>query len=356
MALTDIVRNKVNEAKQQSDRLSATPESFGQTLNGLVRDQIGRDLNSQEINSLLNLYREGTKIQDIASRYVADLNNRSDIILTQANALGIEGFSKADADAIRDQIYRPGSQQIADQFNDLASAALSRVVRDRMINPQVNNENTQAAARVIQETLGRPATQDELAFFSKEIAKGESPYELAQFLQQSPEYIEAKAKKDREAINQELLAGEEEVFARAQPQIISSFMKAGRLNSSGLQSALANARAELARERQSMLTGYAREDVVGARNQAFQNYLRQSDPRQQAQSWLTQSRVQAPFQQLDAYRSRGYELDNYYRQQSDFNRALGMQQKANREAGMWGLAGNVLGAGAQGAMYGWMKP
>lgn len=232
---------------------------------------------------------------------------------------------------------------------------------DRELNPQNYLEEGQGAAnletanRLIQQTLG---TEDpDLAdFLAQRIAEGESAFELSQFLQTTPQYMEKKAAQDRESINQELLSSEEEVFRRAQPQIISSYMRAGRLNSSGLDSAISNARAELANQRQGLLTGYAREDVVGARNAAFQNYLRQSEPGYQQKFNLQNAQnyqsFQQPYNQLqrtyalnDQARAREYALSDYDRQQSDFNRYLSDYRSQGRENALYGLLGAGISAG-----------
>lgn len=131
-------------------------------------------------------------------------------------------------------------------------------------------------------------------------------------------------------------------------------MRAGRLGSSGLNSALAKARAELASQRQGALTGFAREDIVGARNQAFQNYLRQSEPGQQQRFAVNDasnfSRFQFPYQQLgrqyqlsDEARQRGYAMEDYNRQQSDFNRYLSSYQKQGQQNALYGLLGAGIG-------------
>ena len=239
---------------------------------------------------------------------------------------------------------------------------------DRAVNPGKYLTPDQTAAN--QATAQRLAQQygqddpDLINFLSEQIAAGESPFEIGQFLQTTPQYLEKKAAQDREAINQELLASEDEVFKRAQPQILSSYLKAGRIGSSGVDSAMANARAELARSRQSMLTGYAREDVVGARNAAFQGYLRQSEPGYQqrfnVQNAQNFNQFQMPYQTLnrqyslnDQARARQYEIEDYYRQKSDFDRYLSSSGSQSRQAALYGL----LGSGISGGLQGWaMRP
>lgn len=266
---------------------------------------------------------------------------------------------------------------------------VQRQIQD-LINPQgtVTQEHKNTAASIISSVYGRNETQDEVDFFAKELAKGESPYELRQFLMTTPEYQANAAKAERERVRQESAAARDELgkalgvqrdeaFKRALPEILSAYMRSGRLGSSGVDQAIAKANQDLQRESESFLAnaayedavrsqGYRREDFVGNRANAFDQYLRQSDPaRQRAiglQGTADSLRFGSPFQQLQAGQgyasdriSRSRELDDYYRQQSDFFRALDNQRKGSREAALYGLLGSGISAGIQGATYAYAK-
>jgi hypothetical protein len=259
---------------------------------------------------------------------------------------------------------------------------------DKAVNPgkYLNEEqraaNTAKASQLLASTYGEvfpdyAVDQNEADYIADLLAQGYKPYEIQQELRVGGRYMEGKAAKDREMINQELLKSEDEVFAKATPQIIGSYMRAGRLGSSGLNSALANARAELASQRQGALTGIAREDVVGARNTAFQNYLRQSEPGYQQRFNLQNAGNYANFQQPynnlnrqyqlnDQATARRYEVEDYNTQRNDFLRYIKSQRgggglnvlsgaisgaRAGASLGPWGaLGGAALGAfsGSQG--------
>jgi hypothetical protein len=230
----------------------------------------------------------------------------------------------------------------------------------KYLSPDQTAQNQQTAQQLVGQIYGPDSAQDPhlVDFISQQLAQGVHPYELSQFLQTTPQYLEAKAAKDREALNQELLGSEDQVFKQFTPQIISSYLKAGRVNSSGLDSAITNARAQLAQQRQGVLTGYAREDAVNARNSAFQNYIRQSDPTYQqryaVQNASNYANFQQPYNALsrqyslnDEARQRQYQIDDYNRMQSDFLRY--MSQGGNGTQGAF--RGALSGAGA-GASFG----
>jgi len=274
-----------------------------------------------------------------------------------------------------------------EDIRTLATTQSTQRQVDKAVNPGKYLAPDQIAKN--QQTAQRLAQQfgqddpDLVSFLSDRIAEGESAFELSQFLQTTPQYLKKQSETEnsrvqeesaaaRQALDAELLKSEEETFSRATPGIISSYMRAGRLDSSGLQNALAKARGDLAKERQGFLAnaayndsirsqGYKREDFVGANSQAFNQYLRQNEPSYQQrfnlQGVSNNLNYQQPFNNLNRYynlndqaRQRQYELEDYDRQQSDFNRYLSESRKGQRESALYGLLGAGIGAGIQGFM------
>lgn len=214
-------------------------------------------------------------------------------------------------------------------------------------NPNISADHTTNASRVLKEVFGRDATPDEAAYFAKELAQGKTPYELSQELQSLPEYQKVQAAKDRAGLADELLQQQQLAFQKAQPAIISQFMRAGRLNSSGLNSALAQAQQELEQQRQGFLGQAGYQDVSNIRNNAynaFQNYNQQFrdvyNPGAQAQS---------SFNQLSSILGRQREFDDYTRQRNDYMQALSDQSKQSKQAAVYGLYGSGINAIINGA-------
>lgn len=274
-----------------------------------------------------------------------------------------------------------------DKISSLATNQSIKNQIDRAVNPgkyldEGKKADNQANAQRLSEQFGQndPDTVD---FITRLLDSGDSPFEVSEFLQTTPQFQERKAAKEnervktesaaaRESLNQELLKSQQEVFQRAQPSIISSYMKAGRLNSSGLENALTQAQADLERERQGFLAnagyndairaqGYGREDFVRNNAQAFNSYLRQNEPAYQQKFAVNQAQNFANFQQpynnlarqyqlSDETRQRGYQLEDYNSQKSDFNRYLDQYRSQGRENAMYGLLGSVAGAGMYGLL------
>lgn len=295
---------------------------------------------------------------------------------------------KTDAD------YGKSRDEIVKKYSDLAQQAIGLKFQEKVsqdIDKQLNpakyldqakkDENISTARRLLQQNYGEETNDPDLEqFLADRLAEGESAFEVSQFLQTTPQYMKKQADIEnqrvqtestaaREALNQELLRSQQQVFERAQPSIISSFMRAGRLGSSGLNSALAKAQADLEKERQSFIgnaayndairaQGYRREDFVSGNNAAFQQYLRQNEPAYQQKFNVQNAGNYANFQQpwdalnrsyqlSDQARQRQYEVEDYNRQQSDYNRYMSEQRKSDRQNLPWQLLGQLGGAGIQ---------
>lgn len=281
-------------------------------------------------------------------------------------------------------------QKNADEIKSFITQSTVNNRIDRATNPgkylnqTQKDANTATAQRLLQQTYGEDFSNPDLQqFLSERLAEGESPFEVAEFLKTTPDYqkkqadienerVKTESAGAREALNHELLKSQEEVFRRAQPSIIGSYMRAGRLNSSGLQSALAQAQGELEKERQGFLAnagyqdairaqGYGRENFVNNQANAFNSYLRQNEPAYQqkfnVQGASNFNTFQQPYNDLsrqyslsDQARGRSAELADYDRQQSDFYRYLS-SQRVNR--GQGALRGAASGAAAGSAAGPW---
>lgn len=216
-------------------------------------------------------------------------------------------------------------------------------------NPNISTDHTNNASRVLKEVFGRDATADEAAYFAKELAQGKTAYELSQELQSLPEYQKVQAAKDRASLGDELLQQQQQAFAKAQPAIISQFMRAGRLNSSGLNSALAQAQQELEQQRQGFLGQAGYQDASNIRNNAynaFQNYNQQF-----RDTYNPGAQGQLSFNQLSGILGRQREMDDYTRQRNDYMSALDNQNRQSKQAAIYGLYGSGINAAINGAAH-----
>lgn len=322
--------------------------------NEAFKQYAGRDLNQAEKDWLNTRGDVGKRGHDAAA---ADLGRgyaaMSQNILSDAkNVYGLD-LTPDDANKLRDSLYIAGDQRSHDTFYDRLNAALANKKTEALTNPQVKPEQQaqfgEQVRGLFQEYLGRDPKAYELDHFSKQLAQGDDPYILANALQQSDEYLTQRAEKERGKLGEELLGYQQEAFNRAQPSIIGAYMRSGRLNASGVTAALANAQRDLERERQVTLAGYGREDLLQGRAKAFDIFSQTQAPSAQRTADLTAQSYQQPFASGAGILARGNEIQDYYRQQNDFNRYLQAQKDQSRRAAQYGLAGQLTGAAIQGA-------
>lgn len=217
------------------------------------------------------------------------------------------------------------------------------------MNPVVTQDYTKQAGDSISAVLGRAATADEAAYFAKELAQGKTAYELQQELMSLPEYQKTQAAKDRETLGAELLTQQQLAFQKATPTIISQFMKAGRIGSSGLDAALANAQKELEQQRQGYLGQVGYQDLSTIRGNAYQNYNGAAN--QFKDIFGTTGQTVANYNLLGSAIQRINEQSDYARQQNDYMKYLQMAGSNNGVAGA--LQGAMGGAQAGSAAGPW---
>lgn len=262
------------------------------------------------------------------------------------------------------------STGITNLINGFRPLIQSSIVSSSYISPEsaVTDAHKTDVTNLFQTLFNREPTVDEIDYFGKELAKGNtSMYEIRQSLQTHPEFIQLENKKQQEqqkveaeqarnSLNTQLLESENQAFEKALPQILSSYMRAGRIGSSGVDSAVSRARADLAQKRQDYIanagfqqavqqSGYNQQNYVGSQNQAFQQYLRDSAPAYNQSAY----QQQFPYQALSQVGARANELQDYYTQQNDYARYLQDAREAQSKSDRYGLYGALAGAAIGGA-------
>ncbi len=367
MALADPRRG--TPGREYGDTSSITADIFTETL--------GRAPTEQELKFVNNQWKaygvatHTNKVQghhfgsrrEVLGKYKGLIDNATNYANQAALALGYT-LTPEQLASVPSQFINLGgvgfsikdsgtANGVIDKSKDFINSYVNRIGAENFRNPAVNDEQLGNVQRIFQEIYGRAASADEANYFAKEIAQGKSAYELGQELQSLPEYQRVQAQKDRASLDTELQAQQQQVFQRAQPEIIASFMRAGRLNSTGLQSAMAKAQQDLDRERQLQLTNVGVQDNATIRGNAFQDFLRRDQPYQAGRETFSPAALyNTSLGFLNQGVGRQREIDDYYRQQSDYNRYMDQQQQGNRQAALYGLGGQVLGAGLQAGIGG----
>lgn len=266
-----------------------------------------------------------------------------------ASGLGLT-LDDATISNIADKVFPEGDRFTGDNTDGDRAAKLEEAknfilpnLSQLKLNPTAGKDQVVQAGNAIRSVLGRDASEEEAAYFAKELAQGKSVYELQQELMSLPEYQKVQAAKDREVLGQELLAQQQLAFQKATPAIISQFMKAGRIGSSGLDSAMANAQKELEQQRQGYLGQVGYQDLASIRGNAYQNYNNYAN--QFKDAFGTVGQTSANYNLLGNAIKRMNEQSDYAKQRNDYMNYLNMQNRSNERAARYQMYGQIAGGG-----------
>lgn len=199
-----------------------------------------------------------------------------------------------------------------------------------------------------QQALGRPATPEESAYLQKFISEGNlQPGEIGTLLQGHPEYQANLLNKNVAQYGQTLQANDSNILQqgadRAGAQAQSRFAGLGRQNSSGMAAQVFGQTGQiangLAQSRQSALASFY--------GQGMQNNAAMAG--QQGQQTLGRA-----YDQQNMKLQRQWQIDDYNRQQNDWNDAQNGQNRLFGGAVASRLANSGMTAGAayMGSRYG----
>jgi predicted Rdx family selenoprotein len=211
--------------------------------------------------------------------------------------------------------------------------------------PDLIDYDPEALKEQFTRTLGREPREDEMAFFSGFIKKGElQPYEVGQVLGATPEAQQQRFTQQRGEFEQLLAAGDERVLGQAGDVLTQRMLQQGRQTTgSGYTAAYFNAARDLAQERSSQLAQFY-SGGLGDIRRGFQ------------QAGATQ--IPRAFGLQAEKRGRQYQEEDFNRQLQLQNYYYDQQRRARRAQTtgqlIGGLGGAALGSfgGPLGSIYG----
>lgn len=186
-------------------------------------------------------------------------------------------------------------------------------------------DNRQSIAQQFVSVLGRQATPEELDHFSKFVDDGHlDPTEVAQVLQATPEFQNTLLQKQGGQYGDLLAANDSRTLSQAAGSLNATLAGMGRQGSSALESGLAQQAGNLAAQRQSALAAfYGR----GLQNNASLAQSQGADM------------IGRGYGLRDESRHRNQMIEDYYRQQNDYN-------TAKKSAGGWNAITPEFGVNA----------
>lgn len=189
-----------------------------------------------------------------------------------------------------------------------------------------------------QQHMGRNANPDETSYLKTFVDNGHlKPFELGQIIQGLPE-AQARNLQTQGQNYSNVLAGQDtNILNKASDQIRSQQFQQGRQDTGAYINAFASAAQNLAMQRQQPIAQFYGQGYSSLFNQ----------PQQMGQQ--VQNRGYAL---TDEARKRQYEIEDYYRQQNDFNNALPGQATRNLQGNLVGLGLGAAKPGIGAAMGG----
>lgn len=396
-------KNKLEKDSRAPGPSQAWGEADLNEAKKIIEAEAGRDVTPQEWEWLTSGRASQHDIgrvspQDAARGHAANIRKEMAFIRQSASAAQIQ-LSDAEIRGLQKEFHIVGQE--SPNFESFISERLGSIKEGRTKAefdskyggggaasgpPPITGQQRETAGRLIQEGLGRAASQDEIEFFGAQLAAGESPYEVSQFLVTTPEYQRIQSEKEnarvkaeeleaRTALDTALQKSQQAVFKTTGENIQAQYQRAGQVNSSGLSNALVQAQKDLDEKRQGFLAnagydaairaqGYGREDFVNQQATAFGQYLRQNEPAYQqrfnVQDAQNRMNFDYPFQQLaqgNAYSAdrvnRLREIQDYERQGSDYYTALSNYNNQNgKNAQLQGAFGGAQAGASAGSAAG----
>ena len=194
--------------------------------------------------------------------------------------------------------------------------------------------NRDSVNQIFQSSLGRAGTDAEHQFLQPYVDQGYiSPYQIGQYLQGSPEATQTRMGQQQGQYADTLKQNNAQILGQAADAANGSFAQAGRQFSTGQGNSVIQAGQQLASEQSPMIANFYGNNAMGLNQQ----YAGQG-----------QDALGRAYGLQDTYRQHEWDVQDYNRQQNDYNNYL---NSANRRArgqalGSMGgaLAGGLLGA------------
>lgn len=177
---------------------------------------------------------------------------------------------------------------------------------------------------IFQDLLKRGASKDELDYFGRALASGQTTaYQLKQYVQSLPEYQTQQDTTFRKGLEDELSGYDTKAFQRERENILNQYTKAGLQNSSALDFAITDALGKIQENRGQFLGGLSAQQYGGNKASALDTY-RQTQDKYLSDLDYTRNLGE---KNLDYYTGRADQGSDYTRQMQDYLRYLDSQPK-----------------------------
>lgn len=204
--------------------------------------------------------------------------------------------------------------------------------------------------KLFQNAFGHAPSQEELDHFGSELASGQvDAYQIQQFLQQQPEYVNKQNEQMREGLSGKMAANDRRQFSeQILPSIQEAYAKQGRsFDSSAFSNSAALAAQAQNTQRENFLSNLTAQQYGGVQDRAYNDYANMLAQQQN----LTNSGIQAQYSQIQGAQNRSNDLADLNTQNQMYQQYLARYGKRGGNGIMGSLQGAIGGA-TLGAKFG----
>lgn len=217
-----------------------------------------------------------------------------------------------------------GNQAVSQYFQNFSNSPANVYATQQKQWAAKAPENYASVGQIVQQLLGRQATQDELSHYGTLIASGQAdPYQIQNFIQSTPEYQNTQDKNFRTGLDSDLQKSDSAFFDTQKGNIAQQFARMGRATSPALDVALTQLASQLNSQRGQYLAQVSASQYGGNKAAALGDY---GKTQQGVSDRITQNTagIYGNNQNLN---TRLNSITDYNTQKNDYMDSLGRQNK-----------------------------
>lgn len=212
-----------------------------------------------------------------------------------------------------------GNQAVSQYFQNFSNTPANIYAQQQKEWSDAAPQHYDSINQMVQSTLGRAATQDELSHYGTLIASGQAdPYQIQQFIQATPEYQNAQDTQFRSGVDTQLQKSDSDFFNTQKGNIAQQYAQMGRATSPALDVALTQLASQLKSNRDSYLTQLSASQYGGNKNAALTDY---SKTQEQVRGQINQN-TSGIYGNNQALNTRLQNLTDYNTQQNAWSNAM----------------------------------
>lgn len=237
-----------------------------------------------------------------------------------------------------------GKQTLSQYYNNLSNTPANIYATQQKQWSADAPSHYDAVNQIIQSSLGRAATQDELNHYGTLISSGQAdPFQIQQFVQATPEYQNTQDTNFRKGVDTQLQQSDSDFFNTQKGNIAQQYAQMGRATSPALDVALTQLASSLKSNRDSYLATLSASQYGSNKTAALTDYGKTQD---QVQSQINQNTA-GIYGNNQALNTRLQNITDYNTQANAWSDAQSRYSQKPNWMDYLNTGANVVNAGAK---------